>query len=129
VLTLIPLLLAGAVTLELAVLLGMQLNFANILALPLLLGVGVAFKIYYTIAWRKGATALLESPLTHAVVFSAATNAAAFGSMWASDYPGMSSMGALMALALLCTSVFAVLFQPVLMGPPRHPDPAGNAEL
>lgn len=122
-LTLLPLILAGAVTLEIAVLTGLQLNFANIIALPLLLGVGVAFKIYYTIAWRKGAMNLLESALTRAVVFSAATNAAAFGSMWASHYPGMSSMGKLMALALMCTMAFAVLFQPVLMGPPRNPDP------
>ncbi len=32
----------------------MPLNFANIIALPLLLGVGVAFKIYYIMAWREG---------------------------------------------------------------------------
>ena len=30
----------------------LPLNFANIIALPLLLGVGVAFKIYYIMAWR-----------------------------------------------------------------------------
>jgi hypothetical protein len=48
------------------------------------------------------------------------TNAVAFGSMWASSYPGMSSMGKLMALSLLCTMGAAVLFQPVLMGPPRQ---------
>jgi predicted RND superfamily exporter protein len=53
-------------------------------------------------------------------VFSAMTNAIAFGSMWASNYPSMSSMGKLMALALLCTMAAAVLFQPVLMGPPRQ---------
>jgi predicted RND superfamily exporter protein len=96
------------------------LNFANIIALPLLLGVGVAFKIYYMMAWRAGKTGLLQSALTRAVVFSAMTNAIAFGSMWASNYPGMSSMGKLMALALLCTMAAAVLFQPVLMGPPRQ---------
>ena len=48
------------------------------------------------------------------------TTAIAFGSMWASSYPGMSSMGKLMALALMCTMAFAVLFQPVLMGRPRQ---------
>jgi len=119
-LTLVPLLLAGAVTLEICVLDGLALNFANIIALPLLLGVGVAFKIYYIMAWRGGKTGLLQSALTRAVVFSAMTNAIAFGSMWASNYPGMSSMGKLMALALLCTMGAAVLFQPVLMGPPRQ---------
>jgi hopanoid biosynthesis associated RND transporter like protein HpnN len=122
-LTLIPLLVAGALTLELSVLLGPQLNFANIIALPLLLGVGVAFKIYYIMAWRAGKTGLLQSTLTRAVVFSAMTNAAAFGSMWASNYPGMSSMGKMMALALACTMAAAVLFQPVLMGQPRQIKP------
>ena len=119
-LTLIPLLLAGAVTLEICVLDGLTLNFANIIALPLLLGVGVAFKIYYIMAWRAGKTGLLQSSLTRAVIFSAMTTAVAFGSMWASSYPGMSSMGKLMALALLCTMAAAVLFQPVLMGRPRQ---------
>jgi len=54
------------------------------------------------------------------VIFSAMTTGTAFGSMWASSYPGMSSMGKLMAIALLCTMAFAVLFQPVLMGRPRQ---------
>jgi hypothetical protein len=53
-LTLIPLLIAGVVTLELCVILSIPLNFANIIALPLLLGVGVAFKMYYIMAWRAG---------------------------------------------------------------------------
>jgi hopanoid biosynthesis associated RND transporter like protein HpnN len=119
-LTLVPLLLAGAVTLEICVLTGVALNFANIIALPLLLGVGVAFKIYYIMAWRAGKTGLLQSTLTRAVIFSAMTNAIAFGSMAASSYPGMSGMGKLMALALLCTLAAAVLFQPVLMGQPRQ---------
>ena len=119
-LTLVPLILAGAVTLEVCALAGIALNFANVVALPLLLGVGVAFKIYYIMAWRAGKTGLLQSALTRAVVFSAMTNAAAFGSMWSSSYPGMSSMGKLMALALLCTMAAAVLFQPVLMGRPRQ---------
>ena len=119
-LTLIPLLMAGIVTMELMVLFGMKLNFANIIALPLLLGVGVAFKIYYIMAWRAGQTDLLQSSLTRAVMFSALTTATAFGSLWLSSHPGTSSMGKLMALALVTTMAAAVLFQPVLMGPPRE---------
>ena len=119
-LTLLPLIVAGMVTLELTVLLNQPLNFANVIALPLLLGVGVAFKIYYIMAWRAGSTNLLQSTLTHAVFFSALTTATAFGSLWLSNQPGMSSMGKLMALALVCTLAAAVLFQPALMGPPRE---------
>ncbi len=118
-LTLVPLLVAGVVTLELCVVFGLPLNFADIIALPLLLGVGVAFKIYYIMAWRQGKTALLQSSLTRAVIFSALTTATAFGSLWLSNHPGTSSMGKLMALALVCTMAAAVLFQPALMGPPR----------
>jgi hopanoid biosynthesis associated RND transporter like protein HpnN len=123
-LTLIPLLLAAVVTLELTVVLGMPLNFANIIALPLLLGVGVAFKIYYIMAWREGQTNLLQTSLTRAVMFSAATTATAFGSLYFSSHPGTSSMGELLALSLACTLAAAVLFQPILMGKPRKPAPA-----
>jgi hopanoid biosynthesis associated RND transporter like protein HpnN len=119
--TLVPLLLAGVVTMELTVLVGPPLNFANIIALPLLLGVGVAFKIYYVLAWRNGETSLLASPLTRAVMFSAMTTATAFGSLWFSNHPGTSSMGKLLGLSLLTTLTAAVLFQPILMGPPRQP--------
>jgi hopanoid biosynthesis associated RND transporter like protein HpnN len=118
-LTLVPLLVAGVVTLEICVLIEMPLNFANIIALPLLLGVGVAFKIYYIMAWRSGRTDLLQSSLTRAVIWSALTTATAFGSLWLSQHPGTSSMGKLLALSLVCTLAAAVLFQPALMGKPR----------
>jgi hopanoid biosynthesis associated RND transporter like protein HpnN len=118
--TLVPLLVSALVTLELCVVFGMPLNFANIIALPLMLGVGVAFKIYFVMAWRNGQTGLLQSSLTHAVLFSAATTATAFGSLWLSHHPGTSSMGRLLALSLFCTLIGAVVFQPVLMGKPRQ---------
>jgi len=121
--TLIPLLVSGLVTLELCVIFGISLNFANIIALPLLLGIGVAFKIYYVIAWRHGKTKLLQSSLTHAVLYSAATTATAFGSLWLSHHPGTASMGKLLALALVCTLAGAVFFQPILMGRPRREQP------
>ncbi|MFJ2992949.1 MMPL family transporter [Pandoraea sp. NPDC087047] len=118
--TLVPLLVSAAVTLEVTVLIGLPLNFANIIALPLLLGVGVAFKIYYVIAWRHGQYRLLASGLTQAIVLSAATTGIAFGSLWLSHHPGTSSMGKLLALSLVCTLIGAVFFQPVLMGKPRE---------
>jgi predicted RND superfamily exporter protein len=124
-LTLVPLLVSAVLTLELCVVLGIPLNFANVIALPLLLGIGVAFKIYYVMAWRAGQTHLLQSSLTHAVLFSAATTAAAFGSLGFSHHPGTASMGKLLALALACTLVGAVFFQPILLGRPRRHGPVG----
>jgi uncharacterized protein len=118
--TIVPLLVAGAVTLEICVLIKLPLNFANIVALPLLLGIGVAFKIYYVTAWREGRTNLLQTSLTRAIFFSALTTATAFGSLWLSSHPGTSSMGKLLALSLLTTLAAVLLFQPALMGKPRE---------
>ncbi len=131
-LTLVPLILAGLLTLEVTVLIGMPLNFANIIAIPLLLGLGVAFKIYFVLAWRAGQRHVLQSSLTRAVFFSASCTAVAFGSLWASSHPGTSSMGKLLALSLACTLVSAIFFQPALMGPPRDEervDPEEEARL
>ncbi len=121
--TLIPLLAAAAVTLEICALTGFQLNYANIIALPVLLGIGVAFKIYYVTAWRRGQTNFLQSALTRAVFYSTLLTATAFGSLWLSNHPGISSMGKLLALSLACTLASAALFQPALMGDPRPQEP------
>jgi uncharacterized protein len=118
-LTMVPLLVSALFTLELCVVFGISLNFANIIALPLLLGVGVAFKIYYVMAWRSGLTELLQHGLTQAIILSAATTGTAFGSLWLSNHPGTASMGKLLVLALACTLIGAVFFQPILMGKPR----------
>ena len=53
-----PLLLSALLTVVVAVLLPLPLNFANIIALPLLLGVGVSFNIYFVMNWRAGVRAL-----------------------------------------------------------------------
>jgi uncharacterized protein len=87
-LTLTPLLVAAIVTLELCSAFNIPLNFANIVALPVLLGVGVAFKIYYIMAWRSGQTALVRSTLTRAVMFSATTTATGFDGIGADMHDG-----------------------------------------
>jgi hypothetical protein len=121
--TLTPLIVAGLVTLEICALTRFELNYANIIALPVLLGVGVAFKIYYVTAWRRGESNFLESVLTRAVFYSTLLTATAFGSLWLSNQPGISSMGKLLALSLVCTLASAALFQPALMGGLHRPAP------
>jgi len=118
-LTLAPLLLSGLATLGICVAIGLPLNFENIIALPLLFGIGVAFNIYFVMAWRSGRRELLPSSLTRAVIFSALTTGTAFGSLWLSHHPGTSSMGKLLALSLACTLISALLFLPALLGEPR----------
>ncbi len=118
-LTLAPLALSGLATLGICVAIGLPLNFENIIALPLLFGIGVAFNIYFVMAWRAGRREMLQSSLTRAVIFSALTTGTAFGSLWLSHHPGTSSMGKLLALSLACTLASALLFLPAVLGEPR----------
>jgi uncharacterized protein len=111
-----PVVLTGLLTMGSCVILGESLNFANIIALPLLFGIGVAFHIYFVMAWRAGAAHLLTSTLARAVFFSALATATGFGSLWASSHPGTASMGKLLMISLVWTLVSALLFQPALMG-------------
>ena len=117
--TMAPIVLTGLLTLGSCVLIGQPLNFANIIALPLLFGIGVAFHIYFVMAWRAGAAHLLQSSLSRAIFFSALTTATGFGSLWASSHPGTASMGKLLMISLIWTLVSALLFQPALMGAPK----------
>ena len=132
-LTLGPLVLAGILSLETADALGMSLNFANIIALPLMLAVGVAFHIYYVIAWRKGTVDMLASSLTRAIFFSSLTTGTAFGSLMLSSHPGTASMGALLAISLFFTLVAAFFVVPAFLGPPRRAkeeaEPTGKSRI
>ena len=116
--TLAPLVLAGLLTVGSCVALSLQLNFANIIALPLLLGIGVAFNIYFVVAWRAGAKNFLQSSLTRAVIFSATTTASGFGTLWLSRHPGTASMGELLMISLFWTLVTTLFVSPALLGPP-----------
>jgi hypothetical protein len=116
--TMAPIILTGLLTLGTCVVIGQPLNFANIIALPLLFGIGVAFHIYFVMAWRAGGSHLLQSSLTRGVFFSAMTTATSFGSLWMSSHPGTASMGMLLMVSLIWTLASALLFQPALMGPP-----------
>jgi uncharacterized protein len=115
--TMAPIVLTGLLTLGTCVLIGQPLNFANIIALPLLFGIGAAFHIYFVISWRSGGSHLLTSSLTRGVFFSALATATGFGSLWASSHPGTASMGKLLMISLVWTLASALLFQPALMGP------------
>ncbi len=114
-LVLAPLLLSALLTVLLAALLPLPLNFANIIALPVLLGVGVSFNIYFVMNWRAGLPAPLGSATARAVLFSALTTAAAFGSLALSHHPGTASMGRLLLLSLGCTLLTTLLFVPALL--------------
>jgi hypothetical protein len=114
-----PLLLAALLTLAVTVVFGMPLNYANIIALPLLLGIGVAFDIYFVMNWRAGQTYHLQSSTARAVLFSALTTLSAFGSLGLSNDPGTAGMGILLTISLACTLFCTFVVLPALLGPAR----------
>ncbi len=118
VLTMLPVLLSGLLTFATCAALDLPLNFTNIIALPLLFGVGVAFNIYFVLAWRAGETGMLQSSLMRAVVFSALTTATAFGALWLSSHPGTASMGRLLMISLGWELLVTLLFRPALLAQP-----------
>ncbi len=123
-----PLLLAILLTLATCAIVGMPLNFANIVTLPLLLGIGVAFDIYFVLRWRAGEHGLLGSPTARAVIFSALTTGTAFGSLALSQSPGMADMGKLLSIGLFYTLICTLFVLPALLGtapPPQQS--AGHA--
>lgn len=116
-----PLLLSALLTLLITVLLPLPINFANIIALPLLLGVGVSFNIYFVMNWRAGQRNPLGSATARAILFSALTTGTAFGSLALSAHPGTASMGELLLISLGCTLVASLLFVPALLAAiPNH---------
>jgi hypothetical protein len=113
-LVLAPLALAVLYTAASAVILGLSLNFANVIVLPLLLGLGVSGAIHVVMRWREeaepGRMALTSTP--RAVLFSALTTIASFGSLAVSRHLGLASMGLLLTIAILCSLVCTLVVLP-----------------
>lgn len=114
-LVLATLVLSALLTALLAKLSGMSINYANIIALPLLLGVGVSFNVYFVMNWRAGMRHFLTSATARAVLFSALTTATAFGSLVSSADRGTSSMGELLSWSLIAVLICTFIFLPALL--------------
>ena len=119
----VPMALSAVFTLAIAVLLDMTMNFANVIVLPLLFGLGVASGVHFVLRERhsNNPQALLRTSTPRAVILSAATTIASFGSMALSTHPGTASMGVLLTVALVMTLICTILVLPALMTVvPRH---------
>jgi hypothetical protein len=115
VLTLAPVVLTLLLTLATTVALKQAINLENIIALPLVLGIGVSFNVYLVSAWRSGAPAPLRANLARAILYSALTTGAAFGALVLSSHPGTASLGLVLTVALGWTIVTTLVFQPALL--------------
>ena len=116
-LVLIPLILAALYTVAATVALGMPFNFANVIVLPLLMGLGVASGIHLVSRAREehSGTAAFATSTPRAVTFSALTTIASFGSLAVSSHRGTASMGELLMLSIGLTLVCTLIVLPSLM--------------
>lgn len=114
-LTLAPVLMTLLLTLATYALIHQSINLENIIALPLVLGIGVSFNIYMVSAWRSGAEPAVKSNLARATLYSALTTATAFAALLCSAHPGTASLGLLLTVALGWTMVTSLVLQPALL--------------
>jgi hopanoid biosynthesis associated RND transporter like protein HpnN len=121
-----PLLAAGGSVILIMVAFGMPLNFANVIALPLLLGIGIAFDIYFVVNWRRGVKHPLSTATARAVLFSALATGSSFGGLAVSNHPGTASIGALLLLGLAVVLATIFTLMPALMGEPPAADRTGS---
>jgi hypothetical protein len=115
-LMLTPLVVAGILTLATMALIGWPLNFANIIALPLLFSLGVSYAVYFVFFGRQGRRDFLQSSMARAVLFSAATVLVAFASLSFSSHLGTRGMGNLLTISLLYSLACTFFMLPVLYG-------------
>ncbi|MYD29989.1 MAG: MMPL family transporter, partial [Nitrospira sp. SB0661_bin_20] len=116
---LLPLLLTLLFTVATCLALDVPLNLANVVALPLVLGLGIAFGIYLILRRREAGSRsivrVLGSSTSQAVLFSALTTMASFGALGFSPHPGMASLGILLVVVLILALVSALVILPALL--------------
>ena len=117
-LVLIPLLLAALFTGASTVLLGIPFNFANVIALPLILGIGIDCSVHMVHRGRSTGEAyenLLHTSTARAIFYSALTTMAGFGSLIFSQHQGTASMGLLLLAGVILTLVCVLIILPALL--------------
>ncbi len=116
-LVLTPIILAGLLLLGYTALFDSPFNFANVIVLPLLLGLGIDSSIHYVMRAREvpGFADITGSSTPRAVTVSALTTVGSFGTLWLSPHRGMSSMGELLTVAILFTLVCTLIVLPQLI--------------
>ena len=118
------LLFAALATGACSVALGIGFNFANLIVLPLLLGIGVDSAIHMTHRQRSLPPVdgnLLATSTGHAVLYSTLTTLCGFGGLALSAHPGTASMGLLLAIGMLMILASTLLVLPALMPAGHRP--------
>jgi hopanoid biosynthesis associated RND transporter like protein HpnN len=125
---LIPLLLAGVLTIAFMVLAHIPFNFANVIALPLLFGIGVdnGIHIVHRVRFAPPHNGnVLQTSTARAVIVSALTTVLSFGNLAFSPHPGTAQMGQVLAVGLLLTLIATLVVLPAMLA--GEPDEATHA--
>jgi hopanoid biosynthesis associated RND transporter like protein HpnN len=120
-LVLLPLLLSSLFTAALTVLLDVPFNFANIIALPLLLGLGIdssLHMVYRSLNNELVSEILIHTSTARAIFYSALTALVDFASLMLSSHQGTASMGVLLTVGLAFTLICTLIILPVLLRSP-----------
>lgn len=113
-----PLVLGVLLTAASTRLFSISFNFINVCVLPLLLGVGVDSGVHMVHRAREvpvGSGELLTSITTQAVLFSALTTLASFGTLVLSDHRGIASLGELLVVGMGFTLAGNLVLLPALL--------------
>ncbi|UCG11269.1 MAG: MMPL family transporter [Deltaproteobacteria bacterium] len=119
-LVLLPLVLAGVFTGAASVVLNIPFNFANVIALPLLLGIGVDSGIHMVHRFRTDPPEsgnILWTSTARAVLFSTLTTFCSFGNLAFSSHRGVASMGLLLTIGMGFTLLCTLVVLPALLAP------------
>jgi len=115
---LVPLLLAMLLTAVSSALLDIPLNFANVIIVPLLLGVGVHSGLIFVLRYRTEPPPdgnMLKTSTARAVLFSTLTTIVSTSSLSFSAHRGIASMGMLLVLCLSFMLVSTLILLPALL--------------
>jgi predicted RND superfamily exporter protein len=116
-LVLLPLSLAGVLTLATMAVLGISFNLGNVIVLPLMIGLGVAFGIYFVLRWAEGIALeeVLRTSMPDAVLLSGLATMVSFGSMALSSNPAMAMLGRTLSIALFYILVTVLIVLPAVL--------------
>ncbi len=128
----VPLAVGTAWTMGLMHLFGVNLNLANSLFVPLVVGAGVEYGIIVVQRWRQrspdSAGAALPISTGKGVILAGLTTTVGFGSLAISSHQGIHSLGVLAMVGSLAVLAAAVIFLPALLHQLRNPSSSPNKE-
>jgi hopanoid biosynthesis associated RND transporter like protein HpnN len=112
----VPLIAGTAWTVGLMACFGINLNLANSLFLPMIVGAGVEYAIIIVQRWNRGSAAgVLPLSTGKGVIIAGLSTTVGFGSLAVSSHQGIYSLGLLAGIGSLCVLAAALLTLPAIL--------------